>query len=76
MSRYIGASQNSRFDVRIQELVSKVQNPDPFLKKKRVLWPIVVFFPTFVFLRGRFCSNLHEIVAQGLKGVHQLRKYS
>ena len=34
MSQYIGSSQKKkRFDVRIQELVSKVQNPGPFLRK-------------------------------------------
>ena len=33
MSRYIGAGQNDRFDVRIQEVVSKVQNPGGFLRK-------------------------------------------
>ena len=33
MSQYIGAGQNDRFDVRIQELVSKVQNPGGFLRK-------------------------------------------
>ena len=33
MSRYIGADQNGRFDVRIQELVSKVQNPGGFLRQ-------------------------------------------
>ena len=27
----------------------------------------VFFFPTFVLLRGHFCTNLHEIMAQGLK---------
>ena len=27
MSRYIGAGQNDRFDVRMQELVSKAKNP-------------------------------------------------
>ena len=32
MSRYIGAGQNDWFDVRIQKLVSKVQNPGGFLK--------------------------------------------
>ena len=29
----LGPSQNGRFDVRIQELVSKVQNPGGFLRK-------------------------------------------
>ena len=29
----IGSSQTKRFDVRIQELVSKVQNPGAFLRK-------------------------------------------
>ena len=33
MSRYIGAGQNDRFDVRIQELVSKAKNPGGFLRK-------------------------------------------
>ena len=31
----LGAGQNDRFDVRIQELVSKIQNPGGFLRKKR-----------------------------------------
>ena len=52
MSRNIGSGQNNRFDVRIQELVSKVQNPGPYLRKKRLFWPILFFFPTFVVLRG------------------------
>ena len=30
MSRYIGSSPNGRFDVRFEELVSKVQNPGGF----------------------------------------------
>ena len=33
MSRYIGVSQNGRFDVSIQELVSKAENPGGFLRK-------------------------------------------
>ena len=33
MSRYIGAGQNDWFDVRIQELVSKVQKNGGFLRK-------------------------------------------
>ena len=33
MSQHIGSGQNNRFDVRIQELVSKVQNPGPFWRK-------------------------------------------
>ena len=37
MSRYIGAGQNGRFDMRIQELVSKVQNSGRLLRKKRFL---------------------------------------
>ena len=43
MSRYIGAGQNDQFDVRIQELVSKVQNPgsffhfDTFISKTKYL---------------------------------------
>ena len=28
MSQYIGAGQNDRFDVRIEELVSKAENPE------------------------------------------------
>ena len=44
MSRYIGAGQNDRFDVRIQELVLKAQNPGGFLRKKRFLGSIFVFF--------------------------------
>ena len=34
MSRYIGVGQNDGFDVRIQELVSKAENPGGFLRKK------------------------------------------
>ena len=34
MSQYIGAGQNDRFDVRIQELVSKAKNPGGGLRKK------------------------------------------
>ena len=33
MSQYIGSGQKKRFDVRIKELVSKAQNPGPFLRK-------------------------------------------
>ena len=33
MSQYIGAGQNDRFDVRMQELVSKAKNPGGFLRK-------------------------------------------
>ena len=33
MSRYIGVGPNDRFDVRIQELVSKAKNPGGFLRK-------------------------------------------
>ena len=44
MSWYIGAGQNDRFDVRIQELVSKVQNPRGFLRKKSFLGSIFGFF--------------------------------
>ena len=43
----IGSSQKKRFDVRIQELVSKVQNPEAFLIKKRFLGSI---FGGFTFL--------------------------
>ena len=35
MSRYICFSQNGRFDVRFEELVSKAKNPGGFLRKKR-----------------------------------------
>ena len=34
MSQYIGAGQNDRFDVRIQELNSKAKNPGGGLRKK------------------------------------------
>ena len=33
MSRYIGSSPHGRFDVRIEELVSKAENPGLFLRK-------------------------------------------
>ena len=67
MSKYIGSGQNNRFDVRIQELVSKVQNPGPFLRKKRILGSFFRVFTIFVLLRGHFCTNRHEILAPGLK---------
>ena len=38
MSQYIGSGQNNWFDVRIQELVSKVQNPGGFLRNKPKNW--------------------------------------
>ena len=44
MSRYIGASQNGRFDVRIQELVSKAENPGGFLRKNVFKGPFLGFF--------------------------------
>ena len=40
MSRYIGAGQNDRFDVRIQELVSKVQDPGGIFEKKHFIGSI------------------------------------
>ena len=67
MSQYIGSGQNNGFDVRIHELVSKVQNPGGFLRKKRVVGSIFGGFATFVLLRGHFCTNLHAILASGLK---------
>ena len=68
MSQYIGSGQNNQFDVRIQEFVSKVQNPGGFSRKNVFKVDFCFFFfPTFVLLRGHFCTNLHEIMAQGLK---------
>ena len=63
MSRYIGAGQNDRFDVRIQELVSKVQNPGGFLRKKFFR----VHFGFFFLVVWPFWTNLHEILAPMLK---------
>ena len=48
----------NRFEVKIQELVSKVQNPGPFLRKN-----VFGGFANFVLLRGHFCTNLHKILA-------------
>ena len=48
MSQHIGSGQNNRFDVRIQELVSKVQNPGGFLRKKRFLGSIFGLFSCIV----------------------------
>ena len=67
MSQYIGSGQNNRFDVRIQELVSKVQNPGGFLRKTCVLGLIFGGVLTFVLLRGHSCTNIHVIVAPELK---------
>ena len=47
MSRYIGADQNDRFDVRMQELVSKAKNPGGFFEKKRFLNSILALEPKF-----------------------------
>ena len=43
-SRYIGAGQNDRVDVRIQELVSKAENPGGFLRKNVFLGPFLGYF--------------------------------
>ena len=67
MSQHIGSGQNNRFDVRIQELVSKVQNPGGFLRKTCVLGLIFGGVLTFVLLRGHSCTNIHVIVAPELK---------
>ena len=44
MCRYIGAGQNDRFDVRIQELVSKAKNPGEFREKTFFKGPFLDFF--------------------------------
>ena len=54
MSQYIGSGQKKRFDVRIKELVSKLQNPGGLLRKKRFLGSIFSFFFIFFLLRGYF----------------------
>ena len=53
----------------IQELVSKVLNSGPFLRKQRFQGPFLGFgfFAIFVLLHGHFCTILHEILAPGLK---------
>ena len=63
MSQYIGAGQNDRFDVRMQELVSKAKNPGGFLRKTFFR----VHFWVFFLYRGHFWTNLHEILGLGLK---------
>ena len=44
MSRYICFSQNGRFDVRFEELVSKAKNPGGFLRKNVFRVHFQVFF--------------------------------
>ena len=44
MCQTIGSGQNNRFDLRIQELVSKVQNPGGFLRKKKFFRVHFCFF--------------------------------
>ena len=44
MSRYICFSQNGRFDVRFEEVVSKAKNPGGFLRKNVFKGPFLVFF--------------------------------
>ena len=66
MSRYICFSQNGRFDVSFEELLSKVQNPGGFFRKKRFFR---VHFWVFFLQRSHFCTNLREILAPGLKWI-------
>ena len=58
MSQYIGSGQKKRFDVRIKELVSKLQNPGGLLRKKRFLGSIFSFFFYFLLVAWLFCTNL------------------
>ena len=72
MSRYIGSGQNNQFDVRIQELVSKVKNPGGFLRKKNtemclkvvlLTWnfgsePKIGFYANIIFLLLSFLPTL------------------
>ena len=52
MSQYIGSDQKKKFDVRIQELVSKVQKNGGFLRKKRFSGSIFGFFSCSVVIFG------------------------
>ena len=58
MSQYVEIHRKHRFDVRIKELVSKVQNPGGLLRKKRFLGKFLVFFLDFLLVAWPFCTNL------------------
>ena len=62
--------QNDRFDVRIQELVSKAKNPGGFLRKKRFLGSIFLQFAScFAFFLKR--AQDFELLKQVPESSHQ-----